>query len=1138
MPTFINTQGQVVDAATGEIVGRAEGAATAVEPRRAGAPEQVTEGTDKVRGLINQASWGFNAALFALPDAAQRVIGRGLGLDDKQVFQFAKFFNRGEVAPRNSLERYTRAAAEGVGAGLPFTGVLGAAAAMRAPIAAATPAPTVLRGVAQDAMDMIAKSPKKALALDAAFGAGYETMRQAVEENVSDDQPSKALLKELLPAAAFVGLPLALSGGFSAAGKLAQMTPTGKAAGFIKGQVTGPGAQLSDVEQEVLSSAPKFWQMPIIRIVPKKLIQNAERKLEQVFGPISESKEAQEALASLRAAMNDPRFSEAGFVFDAAETTMYTPLVQEKLKLLQQLGPKDLESVKARISQNQQALDRLFGNLAPEARTTVMDAFKAAQADRQNFFDELVRQKKDLTEAEILAVSERLGPQNIDMLNNEIRGVIQTAMEGDHRMRQELLSRIGFTPAAAADGTPLPTRDKGKSLFDSMDMEQQALALIKKYKIDRPSLRAPVPEPIRLLDNFVQGQMRNRERLEGQMLQQLTDEAIDSQIAGMSKAFDDPEVMKAIRSSVYGLVRGEKPKGGRRTPGLGELVPKPDAQGNIYVPTLIPGQKIVINPGQIKEDAARIASANTRIDLNVPEAMDYITAAQRFRNDSLNAYNAAMMKGRVRQTDAQRLMDTGNAVFKDIEGLVMQTIPKKFGDEYYQALKSVVDDYQAVFAKTLPLLMTQAKRGGAEYLLPNEDLMRNAFKNAENLRSLSWVLGNQKAENLLMKGAIDWLRTKGVVNKEGLVDPKMVRSVLDKNRNIVEALPEPIQDRLRDEVQLANEYVVRLGELDKRMVAAQDNELDRVLARATRAEADPKQALTDAIRDPAIMRKLVDTMGKDPEMLPALRRAVYDIATEGAQGGGALKSFLDTNEKSLRVLFGGTTHLDDLKKLADLQRRVNAFASVTGQIPAFESLDQALRRTFGTGIQFLTTTMREAMVGRIAPETGALALLVRMTGSLENELYKRIFTKALESEEFARSITNVATPKDGEKVLKQLQGIGITKEMIFGSPAAAATMRAVPREAADLEREGRQSPVQGMAGLPTVPGTSASQMLRNLPPAPPTRGYEFNPRLPTQKPASTSSQVPLMYPAMFPNDPISALLQQRQAAMQPQQPQQ
>lgn len=303
------------------------------------------------------------------------------------------------------------------------------------------------------------------------------------------------------------------------------------------------------------------------------------------------------------------------------------------------------------------------------------------------------------------------------------------------------------------------------------------------------------------------------------------------------------------------------------------------------------------------------------------------------------------------------------------------------------------------------------------------------------------------------------------------------------------------------------------------------------------------------------MKKLVDTMGKDPDMLASLRRSVFDIATEGAKGGGGLRSFIENNEKSLRVLFGGTTHLQDLKTLADLQRRVNAFANVTGQIPEFESLDESLKRVFGFGVQFATTTGREAFVGRIAPETGALALMVRMAASLENNIYNRVFTKALEDEQFAKTITKAATPQDGQKILKQLQGIGISKEMLDASPALRHSLQAqmmtglseLPRrglqqEAARVGQFGQEAPVQGMAGLPTVPKTTASQMLRNLPPAPPTRGYEFNPRLPTQRPAAApsqpSSQVPLMYPAMFPNDPISALLQQRQAAMQPQQPQQ
>jgi len=78
---------------------------------------------------------------------------------------------------------------------------------------------------------------------------------------------------------------------------------------------------------------------------------------------------------------------------------------------------------------------------------------------------------------------------------------------------------------------------------------------------------------------------------------------------------------------------------------------------------------VVINPTQIKQDAELIARANTGIDINVPEALDYLTAAQRFRNDSIGSYNAAMMKGRTRLTDAQRILDTGDTVFRDFEKL-------------------------------------------------------------------------------------------------------------------------------------------------------------------------------------------------------------------------------------------------------------------------------------------------------------------------------------------------------------------------------------------------------------------------------------------------------------------------------------
>ena len=98
MPTLMNSRGEMVDLSTGEVVGRAEGTpTTTTEPRAGGEAAQdiQTQGGDRVNGLLNNLSWGFNSALFAIPDAAQRLIGKGMGMDEKQVFQFTNLFNKG-----------------------------------------------------------------------------------------------------------------------------------------------------------------------------------------------------------------------------------------------------------------------------------------------------------------------------------------------------------------------------------------------------------------------------------------------------------------------------------------------------------------------------------------------------------------------------------------------------------------------------------------------------------------------------------------------------------------------------------------------------------------------------------------------------------------------------------------------------------------------------------------------------------------------------------------------------------------------------------------------------------------------------------------------------------------------------------
>jgi hypothetical protein len=137
-------------------------------------------------------------------------------------------------------------------------------------------------------------------------------------------------------------------------------------------------------------------------------------------------------------------------------------------------------------------------------------------------------------------------------------------------------------------------------------------------------------------------------------------------------------------------------------------------------------------------------------------------------------------------------------------------------------------------SRHFPSLITQKTRGVSLICCLNEQLMQKAFSDAGSLKQLQLTLGNlPQAEGLIRRGTIDWLRSKGVVNQQGLIDPAKIRSVLDKNLNIVNALPANIQAELKNEVALADSYVTRLGELDQRMVTAKNAELDSMLAKAS-----------------------------------------------------------------------------------------------------------------------------------------------------------------------------------------------------------------------------------------------------------------------------------------------------------------
>ena len=639
-----DVNGVMHDLSSGDVLGREEGAPVERQARAPGGPEIPSNAFDK----LNQLTWGVQTAMFSLPDAAQRAIGKQLGMGEDEVFQFTRLFNKTmpeklggktERAPQNIEERFARAFGEGMGGGLPVTGIFAAVAAARPLISAAAPVKGILKGIADDAIRFAQKNPRAAVALDVAFGAGYEGLRQAVKESVDDNDPNKKLYEELLPAAAFMGVPAALS-----------VMPSVRAAKWAAGKVGSPVA-LGEVQKEVYDTLPGPYRWPLVNLYTKTVMNKAEKKLTEAFGSL-DAPETQQALAALRKTLEDPRIAQAGFKFNIVEETMDPAMLAKQRENLSQLDPKAAASHIERENKNILAFQKLFENMSPEARVPVQEAFRAAQAERQKLFDSLVTSKKDLTDGELAELSQRLGPQNIDQVNNELRGVLMADMEADFSMRQKILSRLGMKRATNPDGTLADTRfrdgpDAGKSLpqYPAFNIEDAARSLVNKYYPARATktLGGPVPEPIRILAGMVKATDQKRKDALNIAFDSVIRQRVDEQLGNR----DIPEDIYAkLIENVRLLVEPSSAKSAKLMQEAQRqisLLKLEVGKNEIPVATGIYGKPIYINPEQIKLDSQLIAQNSSTLDLNLPEALDLLAAAQRSRHDAVNSFNSTQM---------------------------------------------------------------------------------------------------------------------------------------------------------------------------------------------------------------------------------------------------------------------------------------------------------------------------------------------------------------------------------------------------------------------------------------------------------------------------------------------------------------
>jgi hypothetical protein len=1211
-PTLTDINGQVFDALTGQPVGREEGAPTSVNPRASAGTEareqEFSSPLDAVAGVTRQSSWGLATGLFHLPDMAVKGFGRALGMDPQNVTTLTDIYKTAnrmiggapDVAPKNMTERFARAISEGVGGGAPFTGVVAWAAASRPLIQpamrlaadgkAVVNTGTILKGVANDVIEFAQKNPRAAFYTDAAFNGAYEALRQGVEETVDDTNPYKPILKDFLPMAAFTGIPLAAS--------LSPTLRVGKWAAKKLGEADEHMKIADDVTKKVYDDLPSLLKMPGISLAPKYVLQRAEKRMVEALQGVHGNAElgikgdpdAQLAINQLKEWMTDPRVANAGFVWDAAQSTMHGPMLSKHLAQMKTYTKGDLANAMERQNLNEMGFFNVLDSFAPEAQVGINDAMRTVLEDRQNLFKSLLREKQDLTEAELLSISDRLGPQNMENANAEIRGALLASMEFSAAKQNQLLRDLGIKRDITLEGLPMATRDPETkvSTLPAAEISDYIQGLMKKYKVNDPSRTVPVPTVIKRLERWYNMRAKDKDIATQKFIDEYTRSNIEQQIKDLG--WDMQEMMKPMPRrdktgnvvgedpSIFDQLLGEATSRIRQDMGLPldrrAMKPAPvDKEGRIIIRNppyrgmvgMRPGQpldlstSLVVNTKVLAEDVKREA-AKYAVDMNAEEAMHYLNNAiqdrsylfSRAQNTEIGGKTAGRLSG---TSDIQR--NIGNQIVKDIEEMVMKKLPEidpKVAKNFPK-IRQVMDDYQREFEQVAPLLMTKREiRGGQyQYTTPNEQISKAAFSNADNLRRLvsmldSDVIPNEMGREYLHKASIDWLTSqKNVFTKEGTIDPAKMQAVLDKHPEIVEALPQSIRDNFKDEVKLAQDYINRMAQLEQRRVAVEDKRLQDYLEQAALPGADPNIYLHKAIQDPAYMQMLKTQVEHDPELLAALRRGVYDVVAQGARQGGALSVMLSRHGKSMEVLYGkNSPQLKDLHTLADIQRRATAYSEISGTLDKFQATDDQFKNTFGFGVPYLTTAWRAIEEGRQSATTGTIALLLRAATTYERGLYDKMFKLAMEDPEFAKRLTNLKTPEQGTEMRGMMEKRGISLLPYLLGKTATTTAQGVER---DITMEGKQQvPVEGMdSGLPIVPRETARGMLdrvpRPLPPAPATRGMPENkPAFPAAPEPSQrgvkapGGQAQSMYAAMFPNDPISALIQQRQAAIPPQGP--
>ncbi len=216
---------------------------------------------------------------------------------------------------------------------------------------------------------------------------------------------------------------------------------------------------------------------------------------------------------------------------------------------------------------------------------------------------------------------------------------------------------------------------------------------------------------------------------------------------------------------------------------------------------------------------------------------------------------------------------------------------------------------------------------GRGFFKTNDEKVADAFFQKGNTTAADQFneifAGRPEAHAALQSSAIDSLREHAV--RDGVINPDRFAGWLRDHRSVLERFP-GVAAELRTPAAADAAYIRRQEQLATRSSNIENSMLNRTLAGYGRGQT-AESVIDGALKEPRKMAGLVGAVKRNDGAIAALRRNVWDRATDG--DAVAILKFVDQNKKSLAHLFSAE-HLGAIENIASARAMITRVPAPQG----------------------------------------------------------------------------------------------------------------------------------------------------------------------------------------------------------------